>query len=61
MGRGSRKDDTGLGCLVYVIMAVLLMPLVGLYMLIAGDKEQKGIGIALTIVGIIIWAMSGML
>ena len=49
-------DDSGLGCLVMIILGMLAMPLVGIYMLISGkDDGQKVIGAILTIVGIIIW------
>lgn len=60
MRRRTRSDDTGVGCLVFAMLAVFLMPLAGVYMIFAGDGEQKGIGIALTIVGIIVWAMIGL-
>lgn len=49
-------DDSGLGCLVMIILGMLAMPLVGIYMLISGkDDGKKAIGAILTIVGIIIW------
>ena len=52
--RGS--DDSGMGCLVMIILGMVAMPLVGLYMLFKGEDDgQKAIGVILTIVGIIIW------
>ena len=48
-----------MGCLVMVILALVAMPLVGLYMLFKGnDDSQKAIGAILTIVGIIIWIVA---
>ena len=50
------SDDSGMGCLVMIILGLVAMPLVGLYMLFKGDDDgQKAIGVILTIVGIIIW------
>ena len=50
------SDDSGMGCLVMIILGMVAMPLVGLYMLFTGkDDGQKAIGVVLTIVGIIIW------
>lgn len=61
MSRRARGDDTGMGCLAFVFLAVFFMPIVGIYMIFSGNDDEKGIGIALTIVGIIVWAMFGML
>ena len=50
------SDNSGMGCLVMIILGLVAMPLVGLYMLFHGDDDgQKAIGAILTIVGIIIW------
>ena len=52
-------DDSGMGCLVVLVLGLMAMPLVGLYMLIAGeDTDQKAIGLILTIVGLILWIMA---
>ena len=54
-GRGG-SDDSGMVCLVMIILGMVAMPLVGLYMLFKGEDDgQKAIGVILTIVGIIIW------
>lgn len=54
--RRGGSDDSGMGCLVMVILAMVAMPLVGLYILFKGnDDSQKAIGAILTILGIIIW------
>ena len=54
---GSRRDDDGIGCLVLLILAVLAMPLAGLYLILkkAGDDGTKAVGWILLIVGAIIW------
>ena len=60
-GRRSHVDNDGaIGCVVYMMLAIFAMPLVGLYLLCAGRDEQKGLGIALIVIGIIIWAVMGM-
>ncbi len=54
--RRGGSDDSGMGCLVMIILGMVAMPLVGLYMLFKGEDDgQKAIGAILTIVGIIIW------
>ena len=54
-GQGG-SDDSGMGCLVMIILGLIAMPLAGLYMMISGqDSSQKTIGTILLIVGIIIW------
>ena len=55
-GNNRNNDSTGLGCAVMMIVAVVAMPLVGLYLLAAGKEDaQKILGVALLIVGIIVW------
>lgn len=52
-------NDSGMGCLVLVILGLMAMPLVGIYMMLCGeDTDQKAIGLILTIVGIILWIMA---
>lgn len=56
---GGSSDASGMGCLVMIILALIAMPLVGVYMLISGkDSSQKTIGAILLIVGIIFWAVA---
>lgn len=57
--RREHNDDSGLGCVVFLLLAIFAMPLVGIYMIAKGDESQKAIGIALTIVGAIIWIYMG--
>lgn len=62
MSKNSRSNDDGMGCLVILILAVVAMPLVGLYLAFTGERsEQKILGVALLIVGIIVYAKFGML
>lgn len=50
------SDDSGIGCIVMVVLGLVAMPLVGLYMMAKGTGDsEKVIGAILTIVGIIIW------
>lgn len=59
--RRHRDDNDGaMGCVVLLLLAVFAMPIVGIYMIAKGDDTQKGIGIVLTIVGIIIWLYLGL-
>ena len=52
-------EDSGMGCLVALVLGLMAMPLVGLYMLIAGKNAgQKTIGLILTIVGVVLWIMA---
>lgn len=60
MSKNSRSNDGGTGCLVMLVLAVIAMPLVGLYLAFAGESsEQKFLGVALLIVGIIVYAKCG--
>ncbi|MDD3186158.1 MAG: hypothetical protein PHT76_12740 [Anaerostipes sp.] len=52
---GRKKDDGMMGCLAIVFIGIVAMPLVGVYMLVKGNDEQKGIGLVLTIIGLILW------
>ena len=53
------NDNSGMGCLVGLMLGLMAMPLVGLYMLLAGkDAGQRVIGLILTIVGIALWSMA---
>ena len=62
MSKNSRSNDDGMGCFVILILAVVAMPLVGLYLAFTGERsEQKILGVALLIVGIIVYAKFGML
>lgn len=58
-GRHHHNDDSGLGCLVILLLAIFAMPIVGLYMVFKGDESQKALGIVLTIIGVILWIYLG--
>ena len=57
MSKRTKGDNAGMGCLVLALLAVFFMPLVGVYMVFEGNDQEKGIGVALTIVGVIVWIM----
>lgn len=41
-------DDSGMGCLVMLLLGLAIMPFVGIYWAVAGDTEDKraiGVGI----------------
>ena len=57
MSKNNRNSDSGMGCVIILVLAVFAMPLVGLYLALAGEeKEQKVLGVILFIVGIIVWS-----
>ena len=61
MSKNNSSNDSGMGCLIILIIAVFAMPLVGIYLICAGESsEQKLLGVALFIVSIIVYAKFGM-
>lgn len=50
-----KDDDAALGCVVYAIVGMLLMPIVGLFLVCSKDSEKKGLGWVLLIVGVVLW------
>lgn len=54
-GRGHGGDDSGIGCLVIMTLALIAMPLVRLYLILRRDGETKAIGWSFLIVGCIFW------
>lgn len=59
-GRHHHNDDSGLGCVVILLLAIFAMPIVGLYMVSKGDEGQKVMGIILMIIGVILWIYLGL-
>lgn len=60
MSRNNKSNDSGIGCALVLMLAVFAMPLVGLYLAVAGEEEgQKVLGVVLLIVGIIVWIKIG--
>lgn len=57
-----RGNDNGgaMGCALILFFAIVAMPILGLYLAVAGEEsEVKLLGIALLIVGIIVWLKVG--
>lgn len=55
-----RKDDeAALGCVVYAIIGMLLMPIVGLFFVCSKDSEKKLLGWILLVVGVVLWIIVG--
>lgn len=44
-----------LGCLVQLLLLFVAMPFVGLYLLITPNSMSKGLGLLLTVLGVVIW------
>ena len=63
MSNNNKSNDSGgLGCAFMLMMAVVAMPLLGLYLIAAGEEDgQRILGVALLIVGIIVWIKCGMI
>lgn len=60
MRRGRRhSNDDSLGCLVYVLLGIFLMPIVGLVFVCGKDPEKKTIGWVLLVAGVILWIALG--
>lgn len=59
MSKRNQSNDGLPGCVIILILSVFAMPLVGLYLAVTGKGESKGLGIALLVVGLIIWIVIG--
>ena len=56
MARRRRSDeDATLGCLVYMLLIIFLMPIVGIYFLCKPSPNAKIVGAVLLIVGLFLW------
>ena len=52
-------DDSGMGCLVMLLLGLAVMPFVGIYWAVAGDTEDKrAIGVGIIIFCVIAWFFS---
>ena len=62
MSKDNRSNDSsGLGCVVMLFVAVVAMPLLGVYLISSAEEDgQRVLGVALLIVGIIVWIKMGM-
>lgn len=55
-GRYRRNGEAEtLGCLVQLLLLLVAMPFVGLYLLINPNSMSKGLGLLLTVFGVVIW------
>lgn len=59
MSGNNRNNDAGVGCIMWMLLAIIAMPILGIYFIATGDESQKILGWALLIVGLIIFAMGG--
>ena len=57
VARRRRSDeDAALGCLVYMLLIIFLMPIAGIYFLCKPSPNAKIGGAALVIIGLFLWA-----
>ncbi len=62
MSKNNESTGGGVGCALVLMFAVIAMPFVGLYLIIAGKSdEQKLLGIALLVVSIIVYIKLAMI
>lgn len=50
-----------MGLIMLIVLGILGMPIFGGYLALAGTKEQRPLGCAVFVVGIIIWIMAGVI
>lgn len=53
-GRGRGRLD-GSGYIALILMAIVALPIIGIYKIATGNEDDKAVGTVLLIVGIIIW------
>ena len=47
---GSSGDEAGLGCLVAIMLAILALPVLGVYLLVKGENDtQRIIGLVIVV------------
>ena len=54
MTKRNRDDDAALGCVVYAILGIVLMPIIGLVLVCSKDPEKKTWGWILLIIGLVL-------
>ena len=59
MVRRNKDDDAALGCIVYALLGLVLMPVVGLFLVCSKNPEKKTWGWILLIVGLLLLAVLG--
>ena len=50
-----KDDDAVLGCAVYAVIGMLLMPVAGLLLVCRKGPEKKVLGWTLLVVGVVLW------
>ena len=51
---GSSGDEAGLGCLVAIMLAILALPVLGVYLLVKGENDtQRIIGLVIVVLCVI--------
>ena len=56
----SGKSD-GNGYIALILMAIISLPIIGIYKIAKGNDAEKAIGVILLFVGIVIWIAVGVL
>ena len=59
MAKRKRDDEAAMGCAVYAVLGLILMPIVGLFLVCSKDPEKKTWGWILLVVGIVLWIVFG--
>ena len=59
MTKRNRDDDAALGCVVYAILGIVLMPVISLVLVCSKDPEKKTWGWILLIIGLVLLAILG--
>lgn len=59
MAKRKRDDDAAMGCIIFAVWGLILMPIVGLILVCCKDPEKKTWGWILLIVGIVLLAILG--
>ena len=54
-----RDDDAAMGCIMFAVLGLMLMPVIGLFLVCSKDPEKKTWGWILLIVGIVLLAVLG--
>ena len=60
-GRNSSDDDAAMGCIVYLLAAIICMPIVGLVFICGKDPDKKALGWFLLVAGIVLWVIVGVM
>lgn len=53
--RKRHDDDMAIGCVVYLLLAIFLMPFVGIYFLCKPEQDAKILGGVLLVLGAVLW------